>query len=289
MANITAAQVKELRDMTDSPMMECKKALVEADGDMQKAVDVLRKMGVAKAVKKAGRDTNEGTVSTFVSEDGKKAGILELFCETDFVGTNPKFTAFAAELAKVVAENQPADVDALKAASMGNETVDEALTEMIHVMGENMNVGRFAAHTIENGAFSQYVHFNGRLAVLVEFAFNNPATAQAPEFKEFGLDVAMQVAAGGCEVTRRDEVPADVVEHERNLYLDQVKDSGKPENIQQKMVEGRLEKFFAETVLTEQKSIKDNKVTINQLASQLSKSLNDEITIVGFDRYTIGE
>ncbi len=288
MANITAAQVKKLRDMTDSPMMECKKALVEADGDLEKAVDVLRKMGVAKAVKKAGRDTNEGTAATYISEDGKKAGILELFCETDFVGTNPKFTAFAAELAKVVAEDQPSDIDALKADSLGKETVEDALTEMIHVMGENMNVGRFAARATEHGAFSQYVHFNGRIAVIVEFAFKNPATAQAPEFKEFGLDIAMQVAAGGCEVTRRDEVPAHVVEHERDLYLEQVKDSGKPENIQEKMVEGRLEKFFAETVLTEQKSIKDNKETIAQITSKISKSLNDEITIVGFDRYIIG-
>ena len=143
MAQITAALVKQLREMTDSPMMECKKALVEADGDIEKAVDVLRTMGIAKAVKRAGRDTNEGTIATYVSEDGKTGAILELSCETDFVGTNPKFTGFAADLAKVVAEQNPADVEALKACPMNGETVDSALTEMIHVIGENMKVLRF--------------------------------------------------------------------------------------------------------------------------------------------------
>ena len=143
MAQITAALVKQLREMTDSPMMECKKALVEAEGDLEKAVDVLRTMGIAKAVKRAGRDTNEGTIATFVSEDGKTGAILELSCETDFVGTNPKFTGFATKLAQVVAEQNPADVEALKACELDGETVDAALTEMIHVIGENMKVLRF--------------------------------------------------------------------------------------------------------------------------------------------------
>ena len=154
MAQITAALVKQLREMTDSPMMECKKALVEAEGDLEKAVDVLRKMGVAKAVKRAGRDTNEGTIAAYISEDGRTGALLELTCETDFVGTNPKFCGFAADLAKVVAENDPADVDALKACAMGESTVDAELTEMIHVIGENMKVNRFKRVAVESGALS---------------------------------------------------------------------------------------------------------------------------------------
>ncbi|MDO4537526.1 MAG: translation elongation factor Ts, partial [Coriobacteriales bacterium] len=138
MAKVTAAMVKQLRDMTDSPMMECKKALVEADGDIEKAVDVLRTMGLAKAVKRAGRDTNEGTIATFVSEDGKAGALLELTCETDFVGTNAKFCGFAADLAKVVVEQNPADVEALLGCEMNGNTVDDELKEMIHVIGENM-------------------------------------------------------------------------------------------------------------------------------------------------------
>ena len=138
MAQVTAALVKQLREMTDSPMMECKKALVEADGDIEKAVDILRTMGVAKAVKRAGRDTNEGTIAIYIADDSKTGAILELTCETDFVGTNPKFTGFATDLAKVVAEFDPSDVDALKACPMANGTVADELTEMIHVIGENM-------------------------------------------------------------------------------------------------------------------------------------------------------
>jgi elongation factor Ts len=189
MAQITAAMVKQLREMTDSPMMECKKALVEADGDIDKAVDVLRTMGIAKAVKKAGRDTNEGTVGTFVSEDGRIGAMVEVSCETDFVGTNPKFTGFASEVAQAVANNDPADIDALKASSFaGDETVDAALTEMIHVMGENMKIARFTRIQVENGAVASYVH-GGKIGVLVEFGFEKPETASNETFKNFAHDV----------------------------------------------------------------------------------------------------
>ena len=187
MAQITAALVKQLREMTDSPMMECKKALVEADGDIEKAVDVLRTMGIAKAVKRAGRDTNEGTIATYVSEDGKTGAILELSCETDFVGTNPKFTGFAADLAKVVAEQNPADVEALKACPMNGETVDSALTEMIHVIGENMKVLRFQRVAVENGAMTGYIHLGGKLADIVVCEFSKPETGATDEFKTLNL------------------------------------------------------------------------------------------------------
>ena len=195
MAQITAAMVKQLREMTDSPMMECKKALVEADGDMDAAVDVLRKNGLAKAAKKAGRETNEGAVAAFVSEDGKTGALLELSCETDFVGSNAKFTGFASKVAEVVATTEPADVDALLEKPMGEETVSSELTEMIHIMGENMKISRFAARKAENGALASYIHMGGKIGVLVEFAFEKAETAQAESFKTFSHDVALQVAA----------------------------------------------------------------------------------------------
>ena len=195
MAQITAAMVKQLREMTDSPMMECKKALVEADGDMDAAVDVLRKNGLAKAAKKAGRETNEGAVAAFVSEDGKTGALLELSCETDFVGSNAKFTGFASKVAEVVATTEPADVDALLEKPMGEETVSSELTEMIHIMGENMKISRFAARKAENGALASYIHMGGKIGVLVEFAFEKAETAQAESFKTFAHDVALQVAA----------------------------------------------------------------------------------------------
>ena len=289
MAQVTAALVKQLREMTDSPMMECKKALVEADGDIEKAVDILRTMGVAKAVKRAGRDTNEGTIATYVSEDSKLGAILELTCETDFVGTNPKFTGFALELAKVVAENDPADVDALKACAMGESTVEAELTEMIHVIGENMKIARFQRVTAEDGALGSYVHLGGKLADIVTFKLGKAETAAADEFKTFAHDVAMQVAAAAPVAARRDDVPADVIEHELAIYKAQAAESGKPEAIQEKMAQGRLEKYFKESVLTEQEFVKDSSLTIGQLAQNVGKSLGDTVEVMSFIRYTFGE
>ena len=281
MAQVTAALVKQLREMTDSPMMECKKALVEADG--------VRTMGIAKAVKRAGRDTNEGTIATYVSEDSKLGAILELTCETDFVGNNPKFTGFALDLAKVVAENDPADVEALKACPMGESTVEAELTEMIHVIGENMKIARFQRVTAEDGALGSYVHLGGKLADIVTFKLGKDETAAADEFKTFAHDVAMQIAAAAPVAARRDDVPADVIEHELAIYKAQAAESGKPEAIQEKMAQGRLEKYFKESVLTEQEFVKDSSVTIGQLAKNVGKSLGDEIEVMSFIRYTFGE
>ena len=289
MAQVTAALVKQLREMTDSPMMECKKALVEADGDIDKAVDILRTMGIAKAVKRAGRDTNEGTIAAYVSEDGKLGALLELTCETDFVGTNPKFCGFALDLAKIVAENDPADVDALKACAMGESTVDAELTEMIHVIGENMKVARFQRVAVEDGALGSYVHLGGKLADIVTFKFGKAETAESEQFKTFAHDVAMQVAAAAPVSARRDDVPADVIEHELAIYKAQAAESGKPEAIQEKMAMGRLEKFFKGFVLNEQEFIKDSNMTIKQYAEKVSKEVGDEITIVAFDRLVCGE
>ena len=289
MAQITAALVKQLREMTDSPMMECKKALVEAEGDIEKAVDVLRTMGVAKAVKRAGRDTNEGTIATYVSEDGKTGAILELSCETDFVGTNPKFTGFAAKLAQVVAENDPADVEALKACEMDGSTVDAELTEMIHVIGENMKVMRFQRVEVENGALASYIHLGGKIADIAAFEFAKGETAAADEFKTFAHDVAMQIAATAPVAASRDDVPAETVEHELSIYKAQAAESGKPEAIQEKMAQGRLEKYFKEFVLCEQEFVKDSSVTIDGLAKKTSKDLGDEIKVKSFVLYRFGE
>lgn len=284
MANITAAQVKQLREMTDSPMMECKKALVEADGDMDAAVDILRKNGLAAAAKKAGRETNEGAVGAFVSDDATAGALCEVACETDFVGSNPKFTGFAAAVAQVVSETNPADVDALLKESLEGETVESALTELIHTMGENMKITRFAARKAANGAVSSYVHMGGKIGVLVEFAFNNAETAQNEAFKTFAHDVCLQVAAVAPICAVREDVPTETIEHEMSIYKAQAAESGKPEAIQEKIATGRLEKFYKEQVLTEQAFVKDADMTIAQYAAKVSKETGDEIRIVGFDR-----
>ena len=289
MAKITAAMVKQLREMTDSPMMECKKALVEADGDIDLAVDVLRKNGLAKAAKKAGRETNEGAVAAYVSEDGKSGALLELSCETDFVGSNAKFTGFAKDVAQVVSETAPADVEDLLTKPMNGNTVSDELTEMIHIMGENMKIARFAARTVESGALSSYIHMGGKIGVLVEFAFDKAETASADAFKTFAHDVALQVAAAAPICAVREDVPADIVAHEKEIYIAQAAESGKPEAIQEKMAIGRLEKFYKGSVLNEQEFIKDSSLTIKKYAEQVSKELGDTIKVIAFDRLVRGE
>lgn len=289
MAKISAAMVKQLREMTDAPMMECKKALVEADGDLEKAVDVLRTMGIAKAVKRAGRATNEGTIAAYVAESGKAGALLELSCETDFVGTNPKFTAFARDLARVVCESDPSDVEALKGCAMGKATVADELTEMIHVIGENMKIVRFQRVSVENGALSSYVHLGGKLADIVMFSFSNAATAERDEFKTFAHDVAMQVAASAPVAARREDVPAQTIEREKAIYLAQATDSGRPEAIWETIASGKLEKFYKQIVLTEQVFIKDSSLTIFELAKRTSDACDDTIGIEGFVRFSFGE
>lgn len=289
MATVTAALVKQLREMTDSPMMECKKALVEAEGDLEKAVDVLRTRGLAAAAKKAGRETNEGTIGAFISEDKKTGALVEVNCETDFVGTNAKFTGFARDLAEVVATENPADVEAFLACPMAQDTVDGELKERIHTFGENMKIARFSRRAVENGALDSYVHLGGRIGVLVEFAFEKPETAEAESFRAFAHDVAMQVAATAPICARREDVPAETIDHELAIYKQQAAESGKPENIQEKMAQGRLEKFFKSFVLTEQEFIKDSSLTISKYAAQVSKELGDTITVVGFDRVVLGD
>ena len=289
MAQITAAMVKQLRELTDSPMMECKKALVEADGDIQAAIDIMRKNGLAAAAKKAGRATNEGTIAAYISEDGKSGALVELSCETDFVASNPKFTGFAAKLAETVVKESPADVDALLAAPLDGDTVQAGLTELIHIIGENMKISGFASRSTEAGALSSYIHMGGKIGVLAEFAFEKPETAQNEAFKTFAHDVALQIAAAAPICAVREDVPADVVEHEKEIYKAQAAESGKPEAIQEKMAIGRLEKFYKGSVLTEQEFIKDNTLTVKQLAANVSKECGDTITIAGFDRITRGE
>ncbi len=287
MANITAAMVKELREMTGAGMMECKKALAEVEGDMEKAIDVLRTRGLAAAAKKAGRATNEGTVAALLSEDAKSGVVLELNCETDFVGMNEKFKAYADRMAKVALDNKISDVDALKAAADADgETVEAILTDCVHVMGENTTLKR--VQVVESGAVASYIHMGGKIGVLVEFEVEgiDPAT---DEFQTYGRDVAMQVAAIPAVAANREQVPAEVIEHEMSIYKAQAAESGKPEAIQEKIATGRLEKFYKENCLTEQEFVKNSDQTIQQYTDATAKQLGGTIKVVNFVRFALGE
>ena len=278
--------VKELREMTDAGMMECKKALVEADGDMEKAVDVLRTRGLAAAAKKAGRATNEGTVMTVLADDAKSAAVVELNCETDFVGMNEKFKAYAEKLGRAALAANAADVEALKAASYEGESVEDILTDAIHVLGENIQLPR--ATTVAAGGVATYIHGGGKIGVVVTFDVEGIDPA-SEGFQTYGRDVAMQVAAASPVAATRESVPAEVVEHEKAIYKAQAAESGKPENIQEKMATGRLEKFYKENCLTEQAFVKNPDQTVNQYTEEAAKNLGGSIKVTGFVRWALGE
>ena len=289
MAQITAAMVKQLREMTDSPMMECKKALVEADGDMDLAVDVLRKNGLAAAAKKAGRATNEGAMGAYVSDDARVGAIVEVPARpTSWVPTPSSPVLPLVLLSRLPRPTLPTLRPCLPPTWMAR-TVEAALTELIHVIGENMKITRFASRKPASGAVSSYIHMGGKIGVLVEFSFEKPETAATDAFKAFAHDVAMQVAATAPICAVREDVPAEVVEHEKSIYKAQAAESGKPEAIQEKMAIGRLEKFYKGCVLNEQEFIKDSSLTISQYAAQVSKEVGDTITVCGFDRLERGE
>ena len=278
--------VKELREMTGAGMMECKKALVEADGNIDQAVDVLRTRGLAAVAKKAGRATNEGTVMAIVSDDATSGAVVELNCETDFVGMNDKFKAYAEKIAQAALASKPADLEALKAADAAGETVEAVVTDAIHTLGENIQLARFAV--VEGGAVSSYIHGGGKIGVLVQFDVEGIDPA-SDGFKQFGRDVAMQVAAAAPVAATRESVDPAIVEHEKAIYMAQAAESGKPEAIQEKMATGRLEKFFKESTLTEQPFVKNPDQSVSEYAAEVAKNLGGEITIVDFTRFVLGE
>jgi elongation factor Ts len=286
MAEIKAAMVKELREMTGAGMMECKKALVEANGDMDAAVDVLRKAGLAAVAKKAGRATNEGTVFAKVSDDCTMGAVVELNCETDFVGMNEKFKAYAEKVADAVLANDPADMDALKASELNGETVEAIVTDCIHVMGENIQLARVA--TVQADGIASYVHTDGKKAVLVLFDLEGIDPTSA-EFQTCGRDVAMQAVAMSPIAANREAVDAAVIAHEMEIYKAQAAASGKPENIQEKIATGRLEKYYAENCLTEQAFVKDGDLTVQAYTDKVAKELGGSIKVVNFVRFALGE
>lgn len=248
---ITAAQVKELREKTGAGMMDCKKALVESDGDTEKAVMFLREKGLAKAAKKAGRATSEGLVTPYVSEDGKTAVISELLCETDFVAKGDDFKDFAAALSEKIAG---LDVTTGDASDLPEDVAD--VTDLIAKLGENMGVGRFAKVSTD-GVLGVYVHSNNKLGSIVELT--------GTDDEALAKDVAMHVAAMNPTCITSDELPADVLEKEKALYLKQAMDEGKPENIAEKIVTGRLNKFYSEVCLVNQAFIKEDKKSIKDI------------------------
>ena len=291
---VTAAMVKELREMTGAGMMDCKKALAATDGDMDKAVEFLREKGLAGAEKKAGRIAAEGIVATALTEDEKKAVVVEVNAETDFVAKNAKFQAYVAQVAAQALTTTAADMDAFmeeKWAADESLTVKEALSSQISIIGENMNIRRFKQVVEENGVVVSYIHAGGRIGVLVdvETSIVNDAV------KEMGKNIAMQIAALNPKYTSRDEVSADFIEHEKSILMAQIqndpKEASKPEKVIQGMIQGRINKELKEICLLDQTYVKaeDGKQSVAQYVAQVAKENGANITVKGFVRFETGE
>ena len=273
MAEIKASLVKELREMTGAGMMDCKKALTECDGDMDKAVDFLREKGLASAAKKSGRIAAEGIVGSYISEDGKTGVILEMNCETDFVAKTDEFKEMVQAIAAHVAATKPADVEALAASELNGQTVSALVTEKIAKIGENISLRRFACYETD-GIVAAYSHAGGKIVTMVELKGGDAALAK---------DIAMQVAAANPAYLDRTQVPTAELEHEKAVLTEQARNEGKPEKIIEKMVLGRIQKYYKEVCLVDQEFVKDPDQTVGKLVAAAGASVTE------FTRFQLGE
>ena len=285
--NITAAMVKELREISGAGMMDCKKALTASDGDMDAAIEYLRKAGIATAAKKAGRIAAEGLVAVAVSEDQKIGAIVEVNSETDFVAKNAIFQEFVADVAHQALDTKATDMDGFMAEAWEKDpsiTVKDALVAKVAVISENLQIRRFE-QVKSNSYVGAYVHGGGRIAVLVNV--NSEIVNDA--VKEAAKNVAMQVAALNPRYNTRDDVPQEFLEHERAILMEQASKEGKPEAILKKMVEGRLNKELKEYCLQDQVYFRDDELTVGKNLKQVSKDVGCEVTVTGYVRYETGE
>lgn len=274
---ITAQDVNKLRQMTGAGMMDCKKALVEADGDFEKAIELLRKKGQKVSASRADRETTEGVVVTRSSSDGTRGVLIAFTCETDFVAKNEDFVALANEVADLAHTHAPADVDALKALKAGAITLGEKIVEATGKIGEKLEISAY--EVVSGEAVVPYIHSNKKLGVLV--ALKNVGGAAV---EDAGKDVAMQIAAMNPVAVDKDGVDADTIRKEIEIGKEQARQEGKPENILEKIAEGKLQKFFKESTLLSQQFVKDNSLTIQQYLDSVQKGL----TVSAFKRVSIG-
>ena len=286
MTTITAADVKKLRDQTGAGMMECKNALSEANGDFEEANTILRKRGLASAAKKAGRSANEGLIGQRLSADNSAGTLVEVNCESDFVARTPDFQKLVQDvLAQIDAAGDAANDSWLKDP---NGPVQKLVAAGIAKLGENMAVPRFVRYA-GHGYVGQYIHMGGKIGVQVELAGCAPEIGGREEFKTLVKEIAMQIAAASPAYVSREAVPADVLEKERSIYRAQMENSGKPANVLDKIVEGKLGSFYKQVVLPDQESIRDPKMTVKDVLAAANAALGSSIAITRFARLKVGE
>ena len=280
---ISAADVKKLRDMTGAGMMDCKKALTEANGDLEAAIENLRKHGIAKAEKKADRASSEGIIVIAVTSDNKKAALLEFNCETDFVGKNQEFMNTANKLAETALNNDIKTAEELAAFEFDGKTGKDLVTEAVMKLGENIQIGQIGLAKCD-GFISTYIHMNGKIGVAVKMVGD-----YTDKTDEVGKNIAMQIAAMNPVATRREGVSADLIAKETEIFKEQIRESGKPENLIDRIAEGKLNKYFSEICLLEQSYVKEQKKSVKDYLAEVSKELGTTIDVEDFVRINIGE
>ena len=292
MANITSQMVKELREMTQAGMMDCKKALMEAEGEMEKAVEWLREKGLAAAAKKAGRIAAEGMVATYINDSASVGVIVEVNCETDFVANTDNFKAFCKDVAKHIALANPADIDALMGQTFvdnDQKTITDLVSDATVAIGEKISIRRFARYETGKGVVESYIHMGGKIGVLLLVENDKPETFGNDVFRTYYHDVALQIAAAKPSYVRKDEVPTEALNKEREILRAQALNEGKPEKIVDRMVEGRIEKYYKEVCLLEQPFVKDSDKTVKGMIMEAIASIGENISVRRFVRYEMGE
>ncbi len=285
--SITANQVKELREKTGAGMMDCKKAMEEANGDFEKAIEILRKKGALVAAKRAEKNANEGLVLTRIFDNGKSSAILEVNCETDFVANSDDFINFANFVLEVIIANKPKDVAELKELSKVGKKVADELNSLIGKIGEKIEISRFALDNTDNGLIVDYVHHGSKLGVVIQA--DNVDTDKVSEFQPILKDIAMQVAAMRPISIYRDEVDKSVIEKELEIYKELARKEGKPEQILEKIAVGKLNKFYEENCLFEQAFVKDNTKKVSSLIDEFNKKNTSQVKLVKFRRFHLSD
>lgn len=284
---ITASQVKELRDKTGAGMMDCKKALVEAEGNFEKAIEILRKKGASVAAKRAERAANEGIVLTKILDDGKTGLILEVNCETDFVANSDDFTSFANFILDTIVNKKPASIEELLSTDFDGKNVSEELTNITGKIGEKIQISRFKFESSDNSLYADYVHHGSNLAVLIKA--DGVEGSDQGSLKNTLTDIAMQAAAMKPIYLNRVDVPEDIVNKEKDIYMEISRKEGKPEHILEKIAEGKLNKFFQEVCLSEQTYVKDNSKVVKDIIAEFNEVNSSDVKLATFYRYHLSD
>lgn len=285
---ISASDVAKLRKMTGAGMMDCKKALGEANGSFEDAVDILRKKGLEKAAKKSDRNASQGLISVKLNDESSKAVMVEVNCETDFVARNDEFKNFTQKIVEFALDKDAKDVDTFKELEVEGSKISDKLTQMIAKIGENMNIKRLANCSAENGVVEGYTHFNGKIGVI---AVVSSKTSSKNKLKELGKELCLQVASQSPKFVSSDEIPQEVIAKEKEIYKEQLLTQGskKPENIIEKIIEGKIKKYFKDVCLLEQPYIREPKKSVSDVVEEFKKEIGDDIVVEKFERFELGE